>query len=1063
MRPLKLKMTAFGPYGEIETVDFQELNGRNLFLVTGPTGSGKTTIFDAISFAMYGEASGSSGGGKSGRSAESLRSQYSRDDLLTVVELDFELKGTRYNVKRIPKQDKPKSRGEGFTEQKPEAELLIGQGQGRKVVTGVSRVNEKIESIMGINADQFRQIMMIPQGEFRQMLNSDSQDREKVLRKLFDTRLYNLIQMNLDMKSKALHREIEDKEKLRNYEAAKIDCGGDMALEDLLASDSRNMDEIILKTLELIKRDESLKKDMSLEIEGKNREKEDIVSKREKAKSDNEKLKLKDKTAAEVGKLEERSAEIRDLKERIIRGEKAALILQHEKNRNERKKELEGILGNRKKKEKELSEAKGILEKAQDVFSKEDSSESREMREKLVEKLRSLKSLEDKVSRIEAVSRSVEEMEKDVKILQKKKDASLLTLEKNRKDLGGYEERLKKSGEAKTAQVRLRSEYKQEEEKRKSLEKIHLNFKEEDKVLTDLEKHRKTVEKEEKVLQSIDKMYKSSKLAFLRNQAALLAAELEEGKPCPVCGSIDHPAPAAILGESISEDRINELEEGVKKQDKKVNDAAKKVAVAEEKLKKIWKDRKTLFNDLVAYSESTDDDKLRDMKYLESLSKGDMPAIIDNCRMKLDDIAGQGKKMKALADEGGDLEEKIKAARKYIEDLDKEIERLTTVQLESAGILSREKTKLEAIYTEVPEDLRSVKSLASKVNEVETTKRRMEESYESARKNLESAKVSFAGVSASLEQLKMEEENSREKSEKTGRELEAKISSEGFSSFDDYVSSKMTPDELEINRKIVEEHRRELHFQKQQYEKLLAETKGLQVSSMEEFDKAVVSIGSTINEMIKTRSSIENRSANNSEIVESIKKINEEIGDREKHYKVLGSLARVAQGRNRGMITFERYVLAAFLDDILKAANIRLKKMSQGRFVLSRTEELERKNKQSGLELEVFDNYTGKSRHVKTLSGGEGFKASLSMALGLSDVVQSYAGGVQLDTMFIDEGFGTLDQESLDNAISCLIDLQESGRLVGIISHVQELKERIDTRLEVKSTNTGSTTEFVVM
>jgi exonuclease SbcC len=136
--------------------------------------------------------------------------------------------------------------------------------------------------------------------------------------------------------------------------------------------------------------------------------------------------------------------------------------------------------------------------------------------------------------------------------------------------------------------------------------------------------------------------------------------------------------------------------------------------------------------------------------------------------------------------------------------------------------------------------------------------------------------------------------------------------------------------------------------------------------------------------------------------------------------------------------------------------------MTQGRYVLSRSIEVQHRARQSGLELEVFDNFTGKPRHVKTLSGGEGFKASLSMALGLSDVVQSYAGGVRLDTMFIDEGFGTLDQESLDSAVNCLIDLQKSGRLVGIISHVQELKERIDTRLEILSTNKGSESRFVL-
>ena len=181
-----------------------------------------------------------------------------------------------------------------------------------------------------------------------------------------------------------------------------------------------------------------------------------------------------------------------------------------------------------------------------------------------------------------------------------------------------------------------------------------------------------------------------------------------------------------------------------------------------------------------------------------------------------------------------------------------------------------------------------------------------------------------------------------------------------------------------------------------------------------------------------------------------------------KRYELLGNLARVAQGQNPARVTFERYVLAAFLEDILEAANIRLNQMSQNRYQLYRTDEKERKNKQSGLELEVFDQYTGKARHVKTLSGGESFKASLSMALGLSDVVQSYAGGVRLDTMFIDEGFGTLDQESLESAINCLIDLQKTGRLIGIISHVQELKERIDVRLEVSSGYTGSATRFVV-
>jgi exonuclease SbcC len=207
---------------------------------------------------------------------------------------------------------------------------------------------------------------------------------------------------------------------------------------------------------------------------------------------------------------------------------------------------------------------------------------------------------------------------------------------------------------------------------------------------------------------------------------------------------------------------------------------------------------------------------------------------------------------------------------------------------------------------------------------------------------------------------------------------------------------------------------------------------------------------------------IYSRIKHNTKILKEIEEINKAIFNDEEKYAVIGELSRVANGDNSERISFERYVLAAYFDEIISAANIRLSKMAGGRFILKRKEERGKGRKQEGLELEVFDNYTGKSRHVKTLSGGESFKASLSLALGLADVVQAYAGGISLDTMFVDEGFGTLDPESLDNAIQCLIDLQKGGRLVGIISHVPELKERIDVRLEITPAKEGSKARFVI-
>lgn len=1059
MRPVKLKMTAFGPYSGVEIVDFQELEGRNLFLVTGPTGSGKTTVFDAISFAMYGEASGRTG---SGRTVESLRSHYSRDDVMTEVELDFELKGIKYYVKRIPKQMKPKSRGEGFTEQKPEAELLIGGGDSKKVVTGVTNVNEKIESIMGINSDQFRQIMMIPQGEFRDMLNSDSQDREKVLRKLFDTSLYNIIQTNLDVKAKKLFREIEDKKNLRDHEVFKIECSGDDVLQKMVSSDNKNIEEIIMKTSENIKDEKVLIEKSTISINVKIKEKDKLVAGKEKARAGNEKLKLRDKTLEDVKKLEGKAGEINSLSEKLKRGEKASLILQIEKNCVDRKKELDNIKKSLDGKSKELIVVEKNLVKAEVVFKSENSNENRDKRDKFVENLRLLKSLEDKVKNIETVKKSVESLGKTTTNLEKNRKSSVEIVGGNKKTLKLFQEKLRKSDEAKTGLADMRTEYSQYDETRKKLEKIGLNFQEVNKADFYLEKCRKSVEAEGKNLEILDKEYKKNKLEFLRNQAAVLAQELHEGSPCPVCGSRDHPSPSKFSGHSISEDRVNEFEVGVKKQEKKFNDETKKTALAEDNIRKLHEDRKSLFEELVSYSESAKERNFS-RESIENLTVESLQVAVKDYSVKLENIKVKGKKLGALVKEGDDLAGKIESINNNISKEEKEIEKLSSEHLASSKKLSVEKTRLEGIYFEVPEELRNIKSLVEKTNQADIMRRKADESFENSRKALEMVKIVFAETSASLDQLGKEEKKSGEIFENSKKELDVKIVESGFDTFEDYDKSKMTKEEMSFSKKTIDDYSKELHSLNQKHENLVLETKEIVLKNIEEYDEAINKVTDEVNLMIDERNKVENRMSANSKIIDEVKSINFQIGGGEKSYRLVGNLAKIAQGRNKGMITFERYVLAAFLDDILSAANIRLRKMSQGRYVLSRTEELERKNKQSGLELEVFDNYTGKSRHVKTLSGGEGFKASLSMALGLSDVVQSYSGGVQLDTMFIDEGFGTLDQESLDNAVSCLIDLQESGRLVGIISHVQELKERIDTRLEVKSTNTGSTTEFVVM
>ena len=362
----------------------------------------------------------------------------------------------------------------------------------------------------------------------------------------------------------------------------------------------------------------------------------------------------------------------------------------------------------------------------------------------------------------------------------------------------------------------------------------------------------------------------------------------------------------------------------------------------------------------------------------------------------------------------------------------------------------------------MPSEISDIKILDDKIEQVSFKHGNLIRNIENKSKELQKVKDRYIEAETKNKTINSQLLNYKNDLDINSKYLNNSLENNDFESFENYLLFKDKIKNIKSNKNVLDLYNNKVIYLKDRVSDLKILTKDKSKINMEDIESEINNNRSRLNEVNIKKGNILLRLKSNVKIFDEVNNISNAILKNEKEYSIIGNLAKVATGNNKSRITFERYVLAAFLNDILTAANLRLGKMTNGRYILNRTEELERKNKQSGLELEVYDNYTGKSRHVKTLSGGEGFKASLSMALGLSDVVQSYSGGVQLDTMFIDEGFGTLDQESLDSAINCLIDLQKTGRLVGIISHVQELKERIDTRLEVTSSTTGSKTEFIV-
>ena len=276
------------------------------------------------------------------------------------------------------------------------------------------------------------------------------------------------------------------------------------------------------------------------------------------------------------------------------------------------------------------------------------------------------------------------------------------------------------------------------------------------------------------------------------------------------------------------------------------------------------------------------------------------------------------------------------------------------------------------------------------------------------------------------------------------------------------MNSKLRDEDIKSKEIFIREFYNKLSSKNDEFNRIKEETKDIIKVDLDDFNTIIQEKEGKIKDLEQKGKIIFSRIKNNKDTLKSIEDITDKIKGDEEKYKVIGELAELANGNNSERVSFERYVLAAYFDDIIRAANFRLIKMTNSRYTLKRKESREKGAKQSGLELEVIDAYTGKERHVKTLSGGEGFKASLSLALGLADVIQSYAGGVQIDTMFVDEGFGTLDPESLDNAINTLMELQDLGRLVGIISHVPELKERVDARLEITPGKDGSHAKFII-
>lgn len=1028
MKPVTLTMTGFGPYKGTEIVDFRELEDNRLFVISGATGSGKTTIFDGISFALYGQASG-----EDRTDYRAMRSDFADNETQTAVELTFEIHNKTYRVMRqIPyikegNKNETTARCELY-EQTEDGEVPIVDRQI------VSEINKKVEELIGFTQAQFSQIVMLPQGEFRKFLTSDTENKETIMRKIFRTEPYREIVDRLKVKKDeaqtALLSENEQSKGLTKQIASLLP-NRESAIFAVLATENHNVHQVVegLEEELLFYNEKTIIDKKKYDTTYKNYE--ETFAKFHAAKGINERFTELERRNLTFTELSDRIPFMEKESKRLGDAERAVSIEQIELQLIELKKEVTVKTVHLEKASHTVQVVTKSLEET-DVQYKVEEAKKPE-REKLME---SLIRLNDSLPTVSE--------------LASKKEA--LIIMKN--ELAALQIKVNETVENSTVETEKGNAYKQEIEQ---LEKELTSFDERVELLaTTTEKCRivaefiglkgqtAAFEKEKTKYELIYVNYKKTydKLAddWLTNEAATLAETLHDGGACPVCGSIDHPEKAHRGEVEVTKDEL---------------DAANK------KLSKIESDYRTA----VANYESS-------LNRLES-KKNDLARI----EIESGNVEEESSKLHAMQKS---LEEEVSTLRKDRNKLTELREKLN-LQSKIADGLIQEKAEVERVVLErnasletnqaifnhtlnsIPEDVRELDVLKQRITELNTKKVNLDRAWESVQKLREEGRERVtSSKSAEIHAKNSLVETEEKKGLAENRFLEALKKSE-FPTEEAYHEAKMDEASRTLLKSEIENFKQQFYSIREAIKELNKILEGKEKVDLSGLDNALVVLKTAYESALKDYNSSVEFEKTAARLKEKIIESSKVVAELEQEHGKITDLYDVVRGHNGLKLSFERYIQIEYLEQIIHSANERLRDMSNGQFELIRSDRQEVRGRQSGLGLAVYDAYTGQTRDVKTLSGGEKFNTSLCLALGMADVIQSFQGAVSIDTMFIDEGFGSLDEESLNKAIDTLIDLQKSGRMIGVISHVEELKTAFPAILEVKKAREGhSHTKFLI-
>lgn len=1037
MKPLSLKITAFGPYAKETTLNFKEdLADQEIFVVTGPTGAGKTTIFDAICYALYGETSGGS------RTGKELRSDFAtQSDLKTEVAFTFKVKDKVYEIVRAPQQLQKKKRGDGFREVPASVELLE-VGSECPPLTKDSEVKEQIQEIIGLKVEQFRKIVMIPQGDFKEFLYANTTNKEEILRKIFGTDFYKSIQEQLTARSSALKLEVADTQKAILAELKLIKTDEEQVIDpqqplptllDVATSVQNNWHHSIKTLGERIKvLDESIQ-DHRIHYEAGMRL--------------NEKFSQYEQTLHTLNQLKENEKTIKEREQHIQSIKMAQSIIPIENERLKYEAFKRDASSKKQGLEQSLHETENELILVQKCYDAID-----DLRKKLVR----LNEQEIEFNRLVAGVAKLEDKRKLIKKLAvegrglkekvEEKRKVVANLKQNVLALDGMMSQLISSKEQLQT---LSFEKEKQQETINQLQPLILAVTSRDRTQKQIEKLQLDYAEVKKKSEDERRAYEHQAELFINAAAIHLANELQVGQACPVCGSCEHPNPRRTQETILTKQELDEFRANVEDLETKTRQIEQQLTALQMKKSqedegihqslKMWKQRLSM-----------DEEFEISRPKLEQLKKQQL--------MTLNHFNQEEQALKLEVERLTERTQQLTLEKEKINPLEEEIlkeELLLQKQREHYKAEERSKQDLEST---IPPAYQSMTVLKQMITDVQEEKIKIDQNITQSEADYQRVMNQLTELRAKLfevnEQLVQYEGEFDTISQTFKEQMEA-----AFSSMDDYEEAKRWLNQLSPIEQQVQGYYQELHTATKMLELLQVELEGKERVNTKVVEERLADLECRKDELTKEQATLVANLEQNDDLLRSIKKKYETIQQREQEYLVVGELESLANGRSGGKMSFETYVLSSYFDEVLEAANTRLQKMTSRRYYLLRREEVKGGGRK-GLDLDVYDSHTAKTRPVNTLSGGESFKASLALALGLSDTVQQNSGGIQLDTMFIDEGFGTLDSESLDQAIDILMELQDHGRLIGVISHVYELKERIPAKLVVEMDNMGSHAYF---